>query len=91
MRKPLWLAAALLLAALPAQAVQRGAGTSSGDACTEMFHECLQGCGAPGSNPACQKYCEEQVLARCKAGGAVKGMTVKPGALQPKLQTAPVQ
>jgi hypothetical protein len=41
-----------------------------GDACTEKFHECLQGCGPPGSNLGCEKWCEERVLAPCKGGGA---------------------
>jgi hypothetical protein len=41
-----------------------------GDACTEKFHECLLGCGPPGSNLGCEKWCEETVLAPCKGGGA---------------------
>ncbi|HXG80078.1 MAG TPA: hypothetical protein VNJ31_12175 [Methyloceanibacter sp.] len=91
MRKGLLLASLILLAALPAQAVQRGTGTGSDDACTEMFHECLRGCGAPGSNLPCQRYCEEEVLARCRAGGAAKGVTVKPGIVKPQIKTAPSQ
>lgn len=65
-----------------------GSGTSDG-ACTEMFHECLRGCGPPGSNLACEKYCEEQVLAKCKAGGAARGSVVKPGTVKPGIKAAP--
>ncbi len=76
------VACALSLPDRAALALKAGAGaddTTSGP-CMEMFHECLRGCGPPGSNLGCQKYCEEQVLARCKAGAAVKGRAVSPGA-----------
>jgi hypothetical protein len=90
MRKPLLFAAAMLLTTAPAQAMQRG--SVSGDACTEMFHECLRGCGPPGSNPPCETYCEEQVLAKCRgSGAAAKGNAVKPGAVQGGVKTAPAQ
>jgi hypothetical protein len=88
MRKSLLLIGAMLFVTTPAQAVQRDTGTS-GDACTENFHECLRGCGAPGSNPACERWCEENVLAKCKAGAAAKGGAVKPGAVKPSVKTAP--
>ena len=91
MRKPrigltlILLAAAACALSLPDRAaLALKAGTGAGGAtdgpCMAMFHECLRGCGPPGSNPACEKYCEEQVLARCKAGAAVKGRAVSPGA-----------
>jgi hypothetical protein len=76
--------AALAAASDEALAVKAGgAGTSSDGACMEQFHECQRGCGPSPStaNPACLKYCEEQVLAKCKAGGgggaAMKGKVPK--------------
>ncbi len=89
MRKPrigltlVLLAAAACALSLPdraALALKAGAGGATDGPCMEMFHECLMGCGPPGTNPACEKYCEEQVLARCKAGAAVKGRAASPGA-----------
>jgi len=91
MRKALLLSAALSLAVTPARAVQHGTGDASSGSCTEMFHDCLRGCGSPGSNPNCERYCEEQVLARCKAGAAAKGSAIKPGAVKPGLKAAPAQ
>jgi hypothetical protein len=82
----LLLTAAAVLAATPAHAVQNNTPTG-GDACLEQFNECQRGCGPSPStaNPACMKYCEEQVLAKCRSGqgtgAAVKGR-VKPGAVQ---------
>jgi hypothetical protein len=36
------------------------------------------------------RYCEEQVLAKCRAGGAaVKSQTIKPGAVNGGLKAAP--
>ena len=92
MRKALLLSAALALAVTPARAVQHGTGDASSGSCTEMFHDCLRGCGSPGSNLACERYCEEQVLARCKAGGAAaKGSVIKPGAVRPGLKAVPAE
>jgi hypothetical protein len=91
-RKPRTILTILILAIacgslLPhreALALKAGANgtTTGGDACTEMFHDCLRGCGSPGSNPACEKYCEEQVFAKCKgSSAAIRGRTVSPGAV----------
>ena len=83
MRKALFLVPALVLAAAPVQAMQRDTGGGASDgACTEKFHECLRGCGPSGSDPECERYCEVRVLARCRAGAAIKGSAVKPGAVK---------
>lgn len=78
--------AALSLAGREAAALRAGAGGAADGACMEAFQECQRGCGPSPStaNPACLKYCEEQVLARCKAGGgaAAKGQTIAPGAVK---------
>jgi hypothetical protein len=59
---------------------------AEGDVCTEKFHDCLRGCGSPGSNPTCEKWCEETVLGPCKGPGAAaikpkgtKKLNVSPG------------
>jgi hypothetical protein len=80
---------ALAVAAENAMALKATESGTSDGACTEMFHECLRGCGPPGSNLACEKYCEEQVLAKCKAGGAARGSAVKPGTAKPGIKAAP--
>ena len=89
MHKFLLVAVTILLTATEAHAVKSN--NSSGDTCTERFHECLLGCGPkPGSNPACEKYCEEQVLAKCKGSGAsVKGKAVTPRAVKGGVKAAP--
>lgn len=90
MQNALMLSAMLVLAVTPAWAVQQGTGEASSGSCTEAFHDCLRGCGSPGSNPACERYCEEQVLARCKAGGAAaKGRVTKPGTVRPGIKAVP--
>jgi hypothetical protein len=67
-----------------AQALPRG--HAEGDACTEKFRDCLRGCGSPGSNPACERWCEEMVLGPCKGPGAAaikpkgtKKLNISPG------------
>ena len=89
MYKFLILSVTMLLVATEAHALKSN--NSSGDACTEAFHECLRGCGPkPGSNLACEKYCEEQVLAKCKGSGAsVKGKAVAPGAVKGGIKATP--
>ncbi|MGH6736494.1 MAG: hypothetical protein ACRECX_10510 [Methyloceanibacter sp.] len=76
-------ACAVSLAGREAFAVKAGGAGTSGDACMEAFNECQRGCGPSPStaNPSCMRYCEEEVLAKCKAGGgsATKGQTIKPG------------
>jgi hypothetical protein len=76
-------ACAISLAGRGAMALKAGAGGTSGGPCMESFYECLRGCGpTPGSNPACEKYCEEQVLAKCKGPAAAKGRVTTPGAVK---------
>ena len=96
MHKLLLLAPVALLAAAQvdeAMALKAGEGGTTGDACTEMFHECQRGCGPSPStaNPGCMRYCEEEVLAKCKAGGAAaKGQMIKPGVgVKGGVKTAP--
>jgi hypothetical protein len=64
----------ILFAGTTAHALPRG-GASSGQ-CHEKFRECLMGCGAPGSNPQCQRYCEEVVLAKCQGAGRASRPTM---------------
>jgi hypothetical protein len=98
MHKLLFLAPVALLAVAPvdeAMALKAGAGGTSGDACMEAFQECQRGCGPSPStaNPDCMRYCEEEVLAKCKAGGAAaKGQTIKPGVgVKDGVKAAPAQ
>jgi hypothetical protein len=75
-------------------ALKTGSGAAAGDACLEMFYECQRGCGpTPGAaNPACIKYCEEQVLAKCRAGGsAAKGQSIKPGGVKGGIKAGPTR
>jgi hypothetical protein len=88
-------ACAVWLPERAAMALKAGEGGTTGDACTEMFHECQRGCGPSPStaNPGCMRYCEEEVLAKCKAGGAAaKGQTIKPGVgVKGGVKAAPAQ
>jgi len=68
------------------------AGGPTGDACLEKFNECQRGCGPSPStaDPQCMRYCQEQVLEKCKSGGsAVKSQTIKPGAVNGGLKAVP--
>ncbi len=51
-----------------AQAAQRGVGTS-GDRCTEILRECLQGCKT--NDGGCITWCQEFVYPNCTGGKAV--------------------
>jgi len=61
-----------------------GVGTTGEDACTEKLYECMRSCGHPGSNPACERYCQEEVFKKCRGtGAAIEGKPVirSPGAV----------
>jgi len=60
--------------------------------CMEKFNECQRGCGPTPStaDPQCMRYCQEQVLEKCKSGGAsIKSQTIKPGAVNGGLKAVP--
>jgi hypothetical protein len=84
------VSAACLLAgaAGEAWAVKAGGTGGTDGACLEAFHECQRGCGPSPStaNPACLRYCEEEVLAKCKAGGGGGAAAVKGGIAKPTVK-----
>jgi hypothetical protein len=85
-------ASAVALSDRDANATKAGGVGETDGACLEKFHECQRGCGpSPGTaDPQCMRYCEEQVLARCRAGGAaLKSQAIKPGAVNGGLKATP--
>jgi len=95
--RPCLIAFVLVVTASAVALPNRGAmATKAGDApsgeCMEKFNECQRGCGSTPAtvNPACMRYCQEQVLEKCKSGGAaLRSQTIKPGAVNGGLKAVP--